>query len=150
MCVRARVRACVSVCVCGPARVCVSMCVCGRARVCVSMCVCVRARVCVSMCVCVPARVCVSMCGRVCQCVCACVKALGGADFVFVAVRYGLRARPVQCGPGYGKIRVAGCGPNYIVARRVRAQLSSPRSFKMCTLSIPVSWWGGGRLHNSP
>ena len=52
--------------------------------------------------------------------------------------------RPDQCvlgcGPGYGKMCEAGCGLNDIVVGRVQAQLSSPCSFKMCTLLVPVSW----------
>ena len=59
-----------------------------------------------------------------------------GLDFVFVAGRCGLRARPVRCGPGCGPGYVknmrggAGCGPNDTVAGRVRAQLFQPAQFK--------------------
>ena len=108
-----------------------------------------------------------SLCSRANKIMLVCSKALRGAGFSpqpatrgldFVVWRCGLRARPVRCGQCCGpSIRGAGraaarariCqnmrggvgwgGPNDIVAGRVLAQLFKP-AFKMCTVSVSISW----------
>ena len=80
---------------------------------------------------------------------CLAGKALHGAGFgpqpgFVICCRAGWAAGQTSVvGPGYSNIyaveSLSCCGQNYIVAWRVRAQLSSLHSYKMCTLFVPDS-----------
>ena len=75
---------------------------------------------------------------------CGAVRAAGWIS-VFVAGRCGLRARPVRAA-GEDMSKYAGRAAGRMIQLRGGCELNvfSPRSLnslKMCTLSVPISWW---------